>query len=144
MIKKALIVLGILFLFTIATSVMVAEESNSKESLSNANSGVKVEVSANIENTATTEIVEDTILSNGNFVAGKDFKEGIYTITALEGNGNVMSSNVLDGGINAIMGIGGSGFDGIAQKEYKNIKLSKDVTLTLNNVKVNLKYIRAK
>ena len=56
-------------------------------------------------------------LSNGNYVAGSDFEAGTYDIVAVSGNGNVSSSNMFSGGINAVMGTRNSDF---YEKEYKN------------------------
>ena len=74
-------------------------------------------------------------LSNGNYVAGTDFEAGTYTITAISGNGNVYSSNMFSGGLNAIMGTSNNGF---YELEYKNIKLPKGTTLTIDGVTVRL------
>ena len=74
-------------------------------------------------------------LSNGNYVAGTDFEAGTYTITAINGNGNVYSSNMFSGGLNAIMGTNNDGF---YELEYKNIKLPVGTTLTIDGVTVRL------
>lgn len=74
-------------------------------------------------------------LTNGNYVAGVDFEEGIYDIVAISGNGNVSSDNMFSGGINAIMGVKNNGF---YEKEYKNIKLPYGTELTISGVKVKL------
>ncbi|GAA0863567.1 hypothetical protein [Paraclostridium tenue] len=75
-----------------------------------------------------------TTLSNGNYVSGKDFKEGIYNIVAINGNGNVSSSNLYDGGINAVMGTSG----GMYQSEYKNIELPSGTKLSIDSVQIKL------
>lgn len=75
------------------------------------------------------------ILGSGNYVSGKNFAVGKYTITAIDGGGNVSSSNMFSGGINAVMGVENNGF---YEKEYKNISLPKDVTLTISRVTVQL------
>ncbi|SMC38053.1 hypothetical protein [Papillibacter cinnamivorans] len=46
----------------------------------------------------------DMELGSGNYTSGIDFPEGKYDIEAISGGGNVSSSNVFSGGINAIMG----------------------------------------
>lgn len=43
-------------------------------------------------------------LISGNYTVGVDFPAGVYTITAISGKGNVYSSNMHSGGINAAMG----------------------------------------
>lgn len=75
------------------------------------------------------------VFSNGNYISGKDFEEGIYNIEIVSGEiGNVMSSNLLDGGINAVMGTNKE----YADQEYKNIELSKNIKLTVKSVKIKL------
>lgn len=74
-------------------------------------------------------------LSNGNYVAGSDFEAGTYDIVAVSGNGNVSSSNMFSGGINAVMGTRNSDF---YEKEYKNIKLPYGTKLTVDGVTINL------
>ena len=74
-------------------------------------------------------------LSNGNYVAGSDFEAGTYDIVAVSGNGNVSSSNMFSGGINAVMGTRNSDF---YEKEYKNIKLPYGTELTVDGVTINL------
>lgn len=130
--KKILIVAISLFIAIIVSCTKI----------DNSNIAATNNTAAATNNAAAATQVADIVLENGIFTSGIDFTPGTYTITAIEGNGNVNSSNILDGGINAIMGVGGNGFEKIAQKEYKNIKLPKDVTLDIKNVKVNLKFIR--
>lgn len=81
-----------------------------------------------------TEVVygEEIILDNGHYIAGEDFVPGIYTITAIEGHGNVYSDNF---SINAIMGVSDDGF---YEKEYKNIELPEGTKLTVDGVTIKL------
>ena len=44
-------------------------------------------------------------LSDGNYEAGTDFASGTYKIVAVSGQGNLSSSNILDGGLNEMFGI---------------------------------------
>ena len=81
-------------------------------------------------------IRDSVTLGNGHFVAGKDFPAGTYDISAVSGSGNVSSSNILSGGINAMMGVAGQG--DLFEQLYKNIALTKDVTLSISNVRVKL------
>ena len=75
-------------------------------------------------------------LGDGNYTVGSDIKAGIYNIVVVSGNGNVSSSNMFDGGINSIMGVGDSS---IYIKEHKNVTLNDNGTLTISNgVKVKL------
>lgn len=74
-------------------------------------------------------------LSNGNYVAGEDFDAGTYDLIAVSGGGNVSSSNMYSGGLNAIMGTANDGF---YEKEYKNIKLPAGTTLKISGVTIKL------
>lgn len=73
--------------------------------------------------------------SNGNYIAGDDFEAGVYDIVAVKGGGNVSSSNMFSGGLNAVMGVQNDGF---YEKEYKNIKLPAGTELTISGVTVKL------
>jgi hypothetical protein len=106
----------------------------------------KVKVKLTSQNAAVDAMAprtEDTAnkvtLDNGNFTAGTDFPGGVYDIIAVSGSGNVSSSNLLDGGINAMMGTedANSIIDAYEQK-YQNISLPKDTTLTIDGVTVDL------
>lgn len=86
---------------------------------------------------------KETVLSSGYYIAGEDFEPGIYTIIAIKGNGNVSSSNLMDGGINATMAqnaeelnanIGSEMYD----TEYKNIRLPKGTELKIDGLTVQL------
>lgn len=78
---------------------------------------------------------ETISLSNGNFVSGEDFPAGVYDVVATDGSGNVMTDNMYEGGLNAIMGVNDDSF---SEKEYKNINLPEGVTLTISGVDINL------
>ena len=71
--------------------------------------------------------------SNGYYIAGEDFPEGVYDIKLREGHGFVSSSNQLDGGISTIMGKE----EGYAQ-EYKNIRLPEGVELKIDGPTIDL------
>lgn len=60
-------------------------------------------------------------LSDGNYIAGKDFPAGKYNVRCIEGSGNVISSNY-EGGINSIMA------SPEKLEEYKKIGMSIGVT----------------
>lgn len=68
-------------------------------------------------------------LSDGNYISGKDFKAGTYTITAVSGSGNVYSDNLM-GGINAMMA---QEKTDLYENEYKNIELPKGTKLIIKN-----------
>nr|DAG86807.1 MAG TPA: hypothetical protein [Caudoviricetes sp.] len=77
----------------------------------------------------------DKELISGNYIAGTDFEAGTYNIDAVSGNGNISSSNLYDGGINAMMGKG----DSIYERKYINIELPKDAELKISGgLKVKL------
>ncbi len=81
-------------------------------------------------------ITETVTLSNGYFVAGEDFPAGVYDIIAIDGNGNVQADNVLDDGINAIMGV--SDASELYVQEVKNVPLEAGITLHVRNLTVEL------
>ncbi|MDD4716313.1 MAG: hypothetical protein PHT34_07220 [Oscillospiraceae bacterium] len=74
-------------------------------------------------------------LISGHYTAGIDFPEGIYDITAVSGKGNVYSSNMYSGGINAAMGVkdpnAKSGSDIYAQQASK-VALKGGVVLSVS------------
>lgn len=75
-------------------------------------------------------------LDSGSYTAGNDFDPGVYNIKFVSGSGHVGSSNVNDGGIDAIMGPDdGSDF---YEQEYKNIELPEGTTLEVTDVKIKL------
>lgn len=82
------------------------------------------------------DIKDSVTLTNGHFVAGKDFPAGTYDISAVLGGGNVISSNLMSGGINAMMGVAGQG--DVFEQLVRNVALTKDVTLSISNVTVRL------
>lgn len=85
------------------------------------------------------EITETVDLGNGNFVAGEDFPAGVYNIVAVSGGGNVSSSNLYDGGINAILGTEDQNeLMDMYEQEYKNIDLPEGTTLNIDGVQVQL------
>ena len=81
------------------------------------------------------QITEEIELKNGYFIAGQDFPAGVYDIIAISGHGNVSSDNLLDGGINAVMGTKKSDF---YEPSYKNIELPDGVELKVDGVKIKL------
>jgi len=79
-------------------------------------------------------------LSNGYFTAGDDFKSGTYDIIAVAGGGNVSSSNIYDGGINAVIGVeelNANGID-IYEQIYRNIHLPNGTILDVDGVTIRL------
>ena len=84
-------------------------------------------------------ITVDQEFSSGNYTAGIDFPAGTYDIVAVSGGGNVSSSNLYDGGINAIMGTEDQNeLMDMYEPEYKNIDLPEGTTLTIDGVQVQL------
>ena len=102
--------------------------------------GVTIELTSDAAQTKNltkrTPEGSECTLSNGNYTSGTHFDPGVYDITIVSGNGNVSSSNMYEGGINAIMGTDNS--FGIYDKEYKNVELPEGETLTLKDVEVKL------
>lgn len=71
-------------------------------------------------------------LVSGYYTAGVDFPAGIYTITAVKGNGNVITD---DGSLNAIMG---TGENAVYEKEYKNAEFKDGTILTISGATVKI------
>lgn len=104
-------------------------------------SRVTVELSSDSSSSAAlqprNQTIKDSVtLSNGHFVAGKDFPAGVYDISVVSGSGNVSSTNLISNGINAIMGIKGQG--DMFEQLVRNVALTQDVTLSVSNVTVRL------
>lgn len=67
----------------------------------------------------------------GNYTAGTDFPAGKYNVIAVNGTGNVSSSNMFAGGLNEIMG--GPGEDRTFYLyEYKNAEFPSGTTLRIS------------
>lgn len=79
-------------------------------------------------------------LSSGHYTAGIDFPAGKYDIVAIEGGGNVSSSNVFSGGLNAVMGTADMNANGLDmyEQEYSNINLPDGTILSISGVTVNI------
>ena len=75
-------------------------------------------------------------LGSGNYTAGTDFPAGTYTVTAVDGTGNVSSSNLLDGGMNEMFGVDGG--NGLYTSEVKNVEFSDGVDLKVSGVNIRL------
>ena len=82
------------------------------------------------------DITEVQTLGNGNWVSGTNFPAGIYDIEAISGTGNVTSSNMLEGGLNAMMGVDDN--SGMFEKSYKNINLPEGTTLSISGCEITL------
>lgn len=94
------------------------------------------QVSAAPVSSAVTESKPYTAeLSSGHYTAGIDFPAGTYTITAVKGNGNVSTSNMYSGGLNAVMGVKG---DDMYQKEFKNAKIPDGEVLSISGLTVKI------
>ncbi len=90
---------------------------------------------------APETIEYSTELTSGHYTAGIDFPAGKYDIEAIEGGGNVMSSNAFSGGINAILGTADANKSvgiNMYEQKYSNVSLSDGVTLSVTGVKVKI------
>lgn len=67
----------------------------------------------------------------GNYTAGTDFPAGTYDIKAVSGNGSLSSSNLYDGGVNEIFGVGDGYFD-VYNNEFINADFKDGDTLTVS------------
>ena len=69
-------------------------------------------------------------LPTGSYTAGTDFPAGVYKIVAVSGNGNLISSNIFNGGVNEIFGVDTS--YGIYNSQFLNAELKSGGTLTVS------------
>ena len=92
---------------------------------------VEVEVVKEVEVEKIVEIEKEIkygeiiTLGSGNYVAGDDFPIGKYDIVAVNGRGNVYSTNT----INAMMGVGNEHYE----EQYRNITFKYGQTLEIKN-----------
>lgn len=79
-------------------------------------------------------------LSDGEYIVGVDIPEGVYNIVAVKGAGNVSSSNMHDGGLNAVMGTKDKNRNNndFYQQEYFNIIFPEGTKVKIKNVTVDL------
>ena len=80
-------------------------------------------------------LTEEVQLGSGNYVAGTDFPAGEYDVVAVDGSGNVSSSNMYTGGLNEIFS---TAADGFSISEFKNVKLEEGVELSISSCTVKL------
>lgn len=85
--------------------------------------------------TPKTQAVEMQ-LTSGHYTAGIDFPAGTYDIEAVAGGGNVSSSNMYTGGLNAIMGVDDG--TGMYEQSYANIKLPVNTVLSVSGATIKI------
>jgi hypothetical protein len=99
------------------------------------------------KNTLQTESAKDDLsnvakeytLTAGYYTAGIDFPAGKCNVTAISGTGNLSSSNMYSGGINAMFGIDDG--TGLYTGSFNGLQLPSKTTLSLNGVlKIKLEY----
>lgn len=86
--------------------------------------------------TAPSVIHYEADFSSGYYTSGIDFPAGKYDITAIDGDGNVSSDNMFNGGINAMMGVDGS--SELYELSYQNVSLPKGVVLHVSGLTINI------
>lgn len=84
-------------------------------------------------NTATKSYT----LSSGNYVAGKDIEAGIYDLSIVKGEGNVITEagTTDDDNLHLLMG---TGSDDMYQQKYMHVELKKNVKLTIEDATIKL------
>ena len=83
-------------------------------------------------------VAKEYTLTAGHYTAGIDIPAGKCNVTAVSGAGNLSSSNMFSGGINAMFGIDDSE---LYTASFSGLKLPKGTTLTLNSdLKITLTY----
>lgn len=131
------------YVVVVIAIIVIAASSNSGSSENESDTAESQDQSTSTNSAISTDsepISVDQEFSSGHYVAGIDFPAGVYDIVAVSGGGNVSSSNLYDGGINAIMGTEDKNTGGldIYEQEYKNIDLPEGTTLTIDSVQVQL------
>lgn len=126
--------------------IAISSGGNDKNNTGTENAPVPSDNATTESETAPTEKAPATTsvsleLSNGNFTSGIDFPAGKYNIEAISGSGNVYSSNMYAGGINASMGTEEAnkaiGSD-LYEQKYSNIDLPDGVILSISSVTVKI------
>lgn len=132
-----LVVVAGFFVLMVLIGMLAGDPADSSASVS-ASSGPAG--SASSKPAPAASVPFETELTNGHYISGVDFPSGKYDIIAVSGGGNVSSSNMFDGGINAVMGIAKANDIGASlyEAEYKNIRLPEGVTLSVSGVVVKL------
>lgn len=109
-----------------------------KETILNVSGGLEIKVVfTSIDTSFTPRVYDDTkaiTLTPGHYDAGTDFSAGVYNIALVSGMGNVSSSNMFDGGINAVFGTGIT----LATQSFNNIDLKEGVTLSISGTTIKL------
>lgn len=80
-------------------------------------------------------LTEEVTLGSGNYVAGTDFPAGEYDVVAVDGSGNVNSSNMYSGGLNEIFS---TATDGYSISQFKNAQMEEGVELSISSCTVKL------
>ncbi|WP_313292571.1 hypothetical protein [Faecalispora jeddahensis] len=99
------------------------------------NTPSKASTSSTQESKATTLEPYSISLSSGHYTAGIDIPAGTYNVTAVNGAGNVSSTNMYSGGMNSIMA---PKADDLHIAEFKNLKLPEGETLSVSGVTIKL------
>jgi hypothetical protein len=88
-----------------------------------------------------SSVQKEFTLSAGNYTAGIDFPAGVADVEAVSGTGNLISSNLYNGGVNEMFGIDKDG-TGLYSPSFNGLKLPKDTVLTINqNLIVKLDFV---
>lgn len=112
----------VVFLFAAIVAATALTGCTQGESATSGNSTVSTQSTSSKDSKPATEAYQ-TSLTNGHYTAGIDIPAGKYNLVAKSGRGNVSSSNLFQGGINAIMsatpktGTESSSFNGLTLKD---------------------------
>jgi hypothetical protein len=85
-----------------------------------------------------SKVQKEYTLTAGYYEAGIDIPAGKCNVTAVSGKGNLYSSNMFEGGINAMFGVGDS--SGLYTSSFNGLKLPSGTTLTLTG-KLTIKLV---
>jgi hypothetical protein len=79
-----------------------------------------------------SNVAKEYTLTAGYYTAGIDFPAGKCNVTAISGTGNLTSSNMYNGGINAMFGIDDG--TGLYTESFNGLRLPSETTLSLSGV----------
>lgn len=75
-------------------------------------------------------VAKEYTLTAGNYTAGVDIPSGVCDVVAVSGTGNLISSNVYNGGVNEMFGIDDG--TGMYNASFNGLKLPKNTTIYTN------------
>lgn len=139
--KSIILVVMMLSIFLVACDSSNSSTTNDNSDTSGTNATEEVDDVSNEEESVEEPVEETTApaeveLTAGHYVAGTDFPSGTYNLTVKSGQGNVSSSNMYSGGLNATMG---TPADDLYTETFNNANFEDGVVLSIGgNLLLNM------